>query len=218
MFKNDHVERIRASAQRLGLPWVPQADELNERLDSALRELPRDQDHLLRICLFEEVVAISTRLAQSDGNPVEGWLLSHRRAFPEVKCTADQTLYGSLQNLRVAKEDRIIIDPADNEIRESATCNLIFARGDELIIPQKKILLGITLRRLFPFLQKEFIIQEKIPTDDQISEFDEILLCGTGRGVAPLQSLAELGWSSQGDRIFRRLRAVYERMLASSDA
>ena len=34
-----------------------------------------DPNHgLLRICLFENLIGMSSRPAESDGNPVEGWL------------------------------------------------------------------------------------------------------------------------------------------------
>jgi len=37
---------------------------------------------LIRICLFEDLLGFSSRLAVSDGNPVEGWLLHYRRKDP----------------------------------------------------------------------------------------------------------------------------------------
>ena len=86
------------------------------------------------------------------------------------------------------------------------------------MIPENKILHGITLQKILPLLHKNFSISRGIPNDQEVSEFDEILLCGTGRGIAPLTALPELGWSSRGDRIFSEIRSIYETLVGSEDA
>ena len=175
------------------------------------------EDHcLVRLCLFEDLLGIATRPAESDGNPVEGWLLPHRRPEPSLKCTADQKLYGSLHELDLKSEDWIIIDPKDNDLRETATSNLIFAEGNNLLIPDDRILKGIVLQKLKPLLSREFSVTAGRPQDQDLSTFSEILLCGTGRGVAPLTSLSELGWSSQSDETFTKIRALYDQLIESA--
>ena len=178
-----------------------------------------DPNHgLLRICLFENLIGMSSRPAESDGNPVEGWLLHYRRPDPVIKSTTEKELYGSLGELEITKEDWVIIDPKDNDIRETATSNLIFAKEEELLIPDKWVLNGIVLQQLLPFLRDRFKVTSGLPKDQDISSFDEILLCGTGRGIAPLTALSELGWSSQGNEIFSTIRAHYEEIIESSYA
>ena len=126
-------------------------------------------DHgLIRICLFEDLLGFSSRPAVSDGNPVEGWLLHYRRKDPIVKSTEDKDLYGSLGELEIEKEDWVIIDPKDNDLRETATSNLIFAKGNELIIPEKWVLNGIVLQKLIPFLEERFSV---IPSHPQRSGY-----------------------------------------------
>ena len=84
----------------------------------------------------------------------------------------------------------MIIDPKDNDLRETATSNLIFAKGNELIIPEKWVLNGIVLQKLIPFLEERFSVTRAIPQDQDIASFDEIILCGTGaRGGPPHYSV-----------------------------
>ena len=87
-----------------------------------------------------------------------------------------------------------------------------------MVIPEKWVLNGIVLQKLLPFLEKRFAVTRAIPKDQDISSFDEIILCGTGRGVAPLTVLSELGWRSQGNAVFSEIRAHYEELLRSSSA
>jgi len=182
-----------------------------------LSNLP-NREALIRICLFEESIGISDRPAESDGKEVEGWLMQYRRPIPAAKSTEEKDLYGRLSELDITSEDWIIIDPKDNDIRESATANLIFAQGNNLMIPEKRILQGITLRHLIPQLLDSFSITRSSPLDQDISQFDEVLLCGTGRGIAPLTALPELGWSSRSNDIFKEIRLIYEQLIIDTNA
>ena len=217
-FLDQHLERLLDSAKRLLLPWLPPLDEIHNRTSSYLDELGNDFSGLVRICLFKDLLGLSDRPANSDGNPVEGWLLHHRRSEPLAKSTADKDLYGALSELEVEKEDWVIIDPKDNDIRETATSNLIFCSGNELLIPEKFILQGVVLRQLLPLLQQNFSVTRGAPKDSDLSTFDEILLCGSGRGVAPLNALSELGWNSSGNETFNQVRQLYDSLIEQACA
>ena len=215
-FLDEHLERLLSSAKKLSLPWIPEQAQLLDHLNEVLGMIPNEDHCLVRLCLFEDLLGIATRPAESDGNPVEGWLLPHRRPEPSIKSTADQKLYGSLHELDLKSEDWMIIDPKDNDLRETATSNLIFADGNNLLIPDNRILKGIVLQKLKPLLGREFSVTAGRPQDQDLSTFSEILLCGTGRGVAPLTSLSELGWSSQSDETFTKIRALYDQLIESA--
>ena len=154
-FLDQHLDRLLDSAKRLQLPWLPPLDEIHNRTSAYLDELSNEFSGLVRICLFEDLLGISNRSAISDGNPVEGWLIHHRRPEPLAKSTADKDLYGALSELEVEKEDWVIIDPKDNDIRETATSNLIFCSSNELLIPEKFILQGVVcFDKCFPSYSK----------------------------------------------------------------
>lgn len=216
-FLNDYISRLVDSAKLLQQPWIPEINFINHKLDEYLGE-NIIKSGLVRICLFNDSLAISHRPAKSDGKPVEGWLLEYRRPVPAAKSTEEKSLYGRLSELNIETEDWIIIDPKDNDIRESATSNLIFVNENKLIIPEKRILQGIILRQLLPLLNNTFSIIRGSPVDQDISQFQEILLCGTGRGVAPLQKLSELGWKSQSNDTFSIIRNFYDKLVTRENA
>jgi len=145
-------------------------------------------------------------------------LLHYRRPEPLAKSTAEKDLYGAIAELEIEKEDWVIIDPKDNDLRETATSNLIFASGRDLLIPEKFILQGVVLRQLLPILQSEFSVVRGTPQDSDLSDFSEILLCGTGRGVAPLTTMSELGWNSQGEDTFNQVRQIYDSLIEEACA
>ena len=216
-FRSDYIQRLINSAKLLQQPWIPELSEIDKKLDQYLSESTTEEG-LVRVCLFNESLAISDRPANSDGQPVEGWLMQYRRPVPAAKSTEEKELYGRLSELDTASEDWIIIDPKDNDIRESATANLIFVDGHNLVIPDKKILQGIILRKLMPLLSDSFSITRSSPIDQDITQFEEILLCGTGRGVAPLKELSELGWTSRSDIAFSQVRKLYNNLIEPENA
>jgi len=77
---------------------------------------------------------------------------------------------------------------------------------------------GVVLRQLLPLLQQNFSVTRGAPKDSDLSTFDEILLCGSGRGVAPLHALSELGWSSSGNETFNQVRQIYDSLIEQACA
>jgi branched-subunit amino acid aminotransferase/4-amino-4-deoxychorismate lyase len=216
-FLEDYILRLLNSAEILQQPWIPEIELINQRIEEYIAE-SGITDGLIRICIFDESLAISDRPAKSNGTPVKGWLLEYRRPVPAAKSTEEKDLYGRLSELNVPNEDWIIVDPKDNDIRESATSNLIFAKGDSLVIPEKRILQGIVLQHILPRIQDDFEIMRATPLDQEISQFEEIILCGTGRGIAQLTDLPELGWSSKSDNAFSRIRKIYDNLIEQKHA
>ena len=74
------------------------------------------------------------------------------------------------------------------------------------------------MQKILPNLRETFSISREIPHDEEIKDYSEILLCGTGRGIAPISSIPELGWKSQGNEIFNEIRAIYENLIETADA
>ncbi len=216
-FRFDYLQRLIESATLLKQSWIPDLEFIENKLNEYL-SISSVKAGLIRICLFEDSFGITDRPATSDGKTVKGRLIHHRRPVPEAKSTQDKELYGRLSELDLSKEDWIIIDPKDNYIRETATSNLIFVGENFLVIPEKNILQGVVLGQILPKLSENYEIIRSTPTDQEIYKFKEILLCGTGRGVAPLASLPELEWSSTSDNIFKRIRMLYEQLINLKDA
>ena len=216
-FRQAYLVRLLESATLLQLSWIPELALLEARLDQYLSKSTIEEG-LIRICLFENSIGISDRPAKSYGKAVKGLLLQYRRPVPRAKSTQEKELYGRLSELDISKEDWIISDPKNKEISESATSNLIFVHGESLVIPEKQILRGVVLSQLLPALAHSFRIIRATPKAHDLSQYNEIILCGTGRGVAPLSALPEVNWSSSSDTVLKQVRLTYENLLKQSDA
>lgn len=91
-FLGNYLERLLDSAQRLQLPWIPPLEEVHDRTHAYLDDRGDQFAGLVRACLFEDRLGLSHRPAESDGKPVEGWLLHYRRPEPLAKSTAEKDL------------------------------------------------------------------------------------------------------------------------------
>jgi branched-subunit amino acid aminotransferase/4-amino-4-deoxychorismate lyase len=216
-FRDKYITRLLDSAKILEQKWIPNRITIEKRLDEYL-SIYSPKEGLIRICIFEESIGISNRPSKSNGKETIGRLIKYRRPIPSAKSTIEKDLYGRLSELDITSEDWIIIDPKENDIRESATANLIFVQGNNLVIPDKHILLGVILRQMTPLLQNYFSITRSIPFGQNLSRFEEILLCGTGRGIAPLTSIPELDWCSRSDNAFKKIRSIYEQLMTKKNA
>ena len=57
-FRDEHLDRLLDSANRIGAKWIPSRKEISGRLDEFLASQPESLDGLIRICLFLSLIHI----------------------------------------------------------------------------------------------------------------------------------------------------------------
>jgi branched-subunit amino acid aminotransferase/4-amino-4-deoxychorismate lyase len=216
LFLNTHLDRLEESARLLEVVPIVSLAQIRERLVTFLSSFPLPPPFLIRVCLLDDCLALSARPANPTGSELSAKILRHLRPVPEAKSTFDNELYGRLGKLDLGLEDFLIVHPTDDRVLESVTCNLIFAQGDNLVIPEEDVLSGIVLNKLLPSMNN-FKIDRRSPRLDELSTFDEIILCGSGREVAGLAAVPEMGWTRSSDKTFLKLREIYNKLKAEHD-
>ena len=213
LFLEEHLDRIINSGKALGFPWIPSKSEISERLFDIANNQTDKQPRLFRISLFENLLGIADRITNSYGLSVEGISFRHKRAQPSHKQTTDKKLYESLNNLDINKKELILIDPKTNEFLETATSNLIFVEQKHLVIPFRNILTGINLTKIKPILEQRFEIQYRSPHCQEILNFDEIILVGSGRGISTLKNFKEFDWQSRNHSVHLEIKSIYDELI-----
>jgi len=209
LFLNAHLDRLEKSAGLLKVVPIVSKSQISERLVTFISSTQIPTPFLVRVCLLEDCLALHSRPAHPTGSELSAKILRHLRPVPEAKSTFDNELYGRLGELDLGLEDFLIVHPADDRVLESATCNFIFAQGDNLVIPKEDILSGIVLNKLLASMNG-FEIDRRSPRLDELSAFAEIILCGSGREVASLATIPEIGWQRSSEKTFLKLRKTYE--------
>ena len=80
-----------------------------------------------------------------------------------------------------------------------------------LVIPKKFYYYGITLTYLVNKFKN--IIQKKDITISSISNFTEIILVGSGKGVVSLSSIEELNWNRSSKKMYNLVNQKYLKLL-----
>ena len=216
LFLNAHLDRLEKSAGLLEIvPIVPKS-QISERVVTFISSIQIPTPFLVRVCLLEDCLDLHARPAHSTNPKLSAKILRHLRPVPEAKSTFDKALYGRLGELDLGLEDFLLVHPTDDRVLESATSNLIFARGDKIVIPEEDVLSGIVLNKLLASMTG-FEIDRRSPRLDELSAFEEIILCGSGREVASLAAISEMGWTCSSGKTFLKLLEIYNKLKAEHD-
>jgi branched-subunit amino acid aminotransferase/4-amino-4-deoxychorismate lyase len=216
IFFNAHLKRLEKSACLLEVVPIVSKSQISERLVTFISSIQIPPPFLVRVCLLEDRLSLHIRSATPTDSELSAKILHHLRPVPEAKSTFDKALYGRLGELDLGLEDFLIVHPTDGRVLESATSNIIFARGDHLVIPEEDILSGIVLNEMLASMS-DFEIERHSPRLDELSAFDEIILCGSGREVASLAAVPEMGWTRSSDKTFLKLLKIYNKLKAEHD-
>ncbi len=220
LFLEDHLARLADSLERMGMASPVDRDQIGERIHSFSADLPLAAPYLLRVSVLEEGFQAEARSLPTIGPWIEGRLLPYVRPTPEAK-SLDKLLYDQVSRLNRATEEALLLAP-DGGLGEGSTSNLIFARGEVLVIPETNVLPGITLAKLLPELSARHTIERRAVHLTDLPEFTEILATGSGKEVVAFARIPEVGWNARSEEILWTARDVYAEIkrthLASSDA
>jgi branched-chain amino acid aminotransferase len=235
--KSNHLERLRQSAEMLGMeiPW--RDDELSFELDG-LAQMVQSSKLAIRLVVTRgngmglkpqfgispnKVVYVSPAQIETSKTRDEGLSLQLRALpYTERKAAAKTGNYLrsilALQQLQGTSYDEILWENSEREIAEAATANIFFIgrNGDqvEIATPAENtgILLGITRQTLCNYLNsKKVPVTERIIFSEEIPRFDEAFLCSTVRGLIPIKSINRHQYfTTRPTSIFHMIRRLYD--------
>ena len=77
------------------------------------------------------------------------------------------------------------------KLLETGTSNLLFIGDNKIFTPKKDYYQGVTYKffnnKIKKFIKKDILVQ-------MLNQFDEILLIGSGKGVASVKTIKQIGW------------------------
>ena len=161
-------------------------------------------NHLLRIALNKKTLSISLRKRVKPNLNFDLRLVNLKRQKPEFKNLKYKEILKYLTKLDNSKADIGLC--SNNKIFETGTSNLLFVKKDKVYSPPNKFYKGITYKFFSSKIKK--IIKKDI-TLDSLKEFDEIILIGSGKGVASVKSINQINWKRKSLKIFHLLNNHY---------
>ena len=120
-----------------------------------------------------------------------------KRVKPEYKNLKYKEIIKHLSKMDNTKEDIGLC--YNKKIFETGTSNLIFIKDDKVYSPINSFYKGITFKFFNSKVKK--IIKKDIFVKN-LKEFDEIILIGSGKGVASVKTIDQIQWNRKNLKFY----------------
>ena len=166
----------------------------------------KNYDHLFRVASNKKMISISLRKRIKPKLNFSLKLVNYRRIDPEYKNLKYKKILSYLKKIDTSKVDIALYK--DNKILESGTSNLLFVKRNKIYSPINNFYKGITFRFFSKKLKK---IKKRNIYVDSLHEYDEIIIIGSGKGVASVDSIKKIHWKRKSLKNYRILSNIYQK-------
>ena len=204
LFFKDHINNLVKSTKSYSiLKSSIKADIL--KLIKENLNLKRKYNHLLRIALNKNTLSISLRKRVKPKLNFNLKLVNLKRQKPEFKNLKYKQILKYLSKMDNSSSDIGLC--FHNKIFETGTSNLIFIKDGNVYSPKNNFYKGITYKF---FKSKVKNIINKDISVKSLNEFDEIILIGSGKGVASVKTVNQIKWKRKSLKFYNILFQHYK--------
>ena len=170
----------------------------------------KDYDHLLRVAVNKKMISISLRKRIKPKLNFTLKLVNYKRIDPKHKNLKYKKILSFLKKLDNSKYDIALYK--DKKILETGTSNLLFFKGNKIYSPIKNFYEGTTYKFFSRKLKK---INRKNIYIDSLQNYDEIVLIGSGKGVASVNRIDKIDWKRKSIKNYRFLSKIYTKAITN---
>tara|TARA_Y100000996_G_scaffold29039_1_gene20647 strand:- start:179 stop:856 length:678 start_codon:yes stop_codon:yes gene_type:complete len=167
-------------------------------------------DHLFRVAANNKMISISLRKRLKSKLNFSLKLINYKRFDPEYKNLKYKKILTYLKKMDTTKSDIALFK--DNNILETGTSNLLFFKKNKIYSPVNGFYKGTTFKFFSKKLKK---IKRKNISIDSLSEYDEIIVIGSGKGVASVNSIKKPHWKRKSLNNYRILSKIYSKAVTN---
>ena len=209
LFFKDHINNLIKSTKAYSI-YKPSLKKnilklLKENLNSKTK-----YNHLLRIALNKKILSISLRKRVKPNLNFDLRLVNLKRQKPEFKNLKYKEILKHLSKLDNSRNDIGLC--SNNKIFETGTSNLLFIKNNKVYSPINKIYKGITYKF---FKSKIKNIIKKDINVNSLKEFDEIILIGSGKGVASVKTINQIKWKRKSLKFYNIFSRHYKSAISN---
>jgi 4-amino-4-deoxychorismate lyase len=199
LFFRDHINNLIKSTKAYSIlkPSI-RSDILKlikENLDSKIK-----YNHLLRVAVTKNTLSISLRKRIKLNLNFNLKLVGLKRQKPEFKNLKYKKILKHLSKLDNSKSDIGLC--SNKKIFETGTSNILFVKNKKIFSPINKFYKGITYKffksKIKKIIKKDILI-------NSLNEFDEIILIGSGKGIASVKTINQVNWKRKELKIYNQL-------------
>ena len=204
LFFKNHINNLMKSTRAYSIKKSSIRSDILKLLKKNINS-KRKYNHLLRIALTKSTLSISLRKRIKPKLNLDLKLVNLKRQKPEYKNLKYKEILKHLSKLDNSKSD---IGLCSNKmIFETGTSNLLFIKNGKIYSPINKFYKGITYNFFKSKIKK--IINRDIMINS-LKEFEEIILIGSGKGVASVKSIDQIKWKRKSFKYYNVLSKHYK--------
>jgi len=204
IFFKDHINNLIKSAKVYKISKSSIRSDILKLLKKNLN-IGKNYNHLLRIALNKNILSISLRKRIKPNLNFNLKLINLKRKNPEFKNLKYKKILRYLSKLDSSKSDVGLC--SDNKILETGTSNIFFVKDSKVFSPVNKFYKGVTYKffksKINKIIKKDILI-------NSLKEFDEIILIGSGKGIASVKTINQIKWKRKSLKFYNILLNHYK--------
>ena len=167
-------------------------------------DIKKKYNHLVRLAINKNIISISLRKKIKPSLNFNLKLINLKRQKPEFKNLKYKEILKHLSKIDNSKSDIGLC--SNKKIFETGTSNIFFIKDNKVFSPINKFYKGITYKFFRSKIKK--IINKDISVNS-LKDFDEIILIGSGKGVASINTIQQIKWKRKSLKFYTRLSKYY---------
>ena len=203
LFFKNHISNLIESLQKFGIKKRFLKKDILNILNSNLSK-NTTYNHLLRVALNKKIISVSLRKRISPKLDFNLKLVNLKREKPQYKNLKYKKILSYLSKMDNSKSDIALVK--NKKIFETGTSNLLFIKNKKIFTPKKDYYEGNTYK--FFKSKVKSIIKKDILVKD-LKNYDEILLVGSGKGVASVKMIKQINWKRKNLKVFKLFSKYY---------
>jgi 4-amino-4-deoxychorismate lyase len=203
LFFENHIQNLIKSLKKYGINKKFLKKIILETINKNLSE-KINYNHLLRVALNKKTISISIRKKVSPKLDFSLKLVNFKREKPQYKNLKYKKILSHLSKMDNSKSDIGLV--LKKKILETGTSNLLFVKGKKVFTPRKYYYEGNTFKFFNNKIKK--IIKKDIFVDE-LKRYDEIILIGSGKGLASVKDIKKIAWKRKSLKQYKVLLKYY---------
>ena len=211
LFFKNHISNLIKSLKKYKISKSSIKKDILQILNKNLSK-KKNYNHLLRIALNKKTISISLRKRLIPKLNFNLKLVNLKREKPQFKNLKYKKILSHLSKMDNTRSDIGLV--FNNKLFETGTSNLLFIKNDKIFTPKKDYYEGITYKffrsKVKKIYKKEIFVKE-------LKKFDEILLIGSGKGVASVKTIKQIGWERKKLKYYNIFFRYYRSAIKNSN-
>ena len=203
LFFENHINNLIKSLHKYGIKKKFLKRDILNIIDKNLSK-NKNYNHLLRVALNKKIISISLRKRVLPKLNFSLKLVKLKREKPKHKNLKYKKILLHLSKIDNSKSDIALIKK--DKVLETGTSNLLFIKKNKIFTPKKDYYEGNTYKFFKTKIKK--ITKKDILVEDLI-KYDEILLIGTGKGVASVKKIEDIQWERKNLKQYKLFSKFY---------